>query len=256
MNNIIILVLFALVIIAIKLSPWSLTPPPKEESTKPKQTPPPTPKQATVKWEETDYAKASGYAKEETLHNKGNNGEYLIFEELKKLEGDHRIMVNLYLPKGKGENTEIDLVLVTETGIYVFESKNYSGWIYGNEKNKFWTQVIHKKSKIQFYNPIWQNKTHIRALKEALNIKEDKSFVSYIVFSDACTLKMVNTTSKNMKLLYVCEVARELKVAMADRPNILSKFEVNAHIQILNKYAGADKEIKQAHIESVKRKLH
>ncbi|NLK22184.1 MAG: NERD domain-containing protein [Epulopiscium sp.] len=26
--------------------------------------------------------------------------------------------------------------------MYVFESKNYSGWIFGNEKDKNWTQML------------------------------------------------------------------------------------------------------------------
>lgn len=43
-------------------------------------------------------------------------------------------MTNLYLPKEDGSTTEIDLIMLSETGILVFESKNYSGWIFGDEK--------------------------------------------------------------------------------------------------------------------------
>lgn len=87
---------------------------PKETIKKSEQKP-----ELNKQWDETDYAKASGYSQKDTLNNKGNRGEYLSFQELKKLEGDHRVLVNLYLQKSNGETTEIDLLLLSETGIYV-----------------------------------------------------------------------------------------------------------------------------------------
>jgi hypothetical protein len=61
------------------------------------------------------------------------------------------------LSKKDGSTTEIDLIMIDETGIYVFESKNYSGWIFGDEKRKNWVQTLENRQKNYFYNPIWQN---------------------------------------------------------------------------------------------------
>lgn len=59
-------------------------------------------------------------------------------------------MTNLYIPKRDGTITEIDLIMLSQTGIYVFESKNYSGWIFGDEKSKKWMQTLKNKQKTNF----------------------------------------------------------------------------------------------------------
>ena len=40
---------------------------------------------------------------------------------------------NAYVSKGDGETAEIDVMCVTGKGVFVIESKNYSGWIFGSE---------------------------------------------------------------------------------------------------------------------------
>ena len=73
---------------------------------------------------------------EETI---GEHGEKLTERELKfiRLLGRKgKILRNVYIPKDNGETTEIDIVYITQKGIFVIESKNYSGWIFGNEKDQ------------------------------------------------------------------------------------------------------------------------
>lgn len=53
----------------------------------------------------------------------------------------HRIN-NVTLPKNNGMTTQIDHIIVSVFGIFVIETKNYKGWIFGNEKQEKWTQVI------------------------------------------------------------------------------------------------------------------
>ena len=73
----------------------------------------------------------------------GSYGEYCIFKLLKSYESQGaKFLFNVYLPKGENETTEIDVLMICSQGIYVFESKNYSGWIFGNEKYKMWTQTL------------------------------------------------------------------------------------------------------------------
>ena len=81
-----------------------------------------------------------------------------------------KILNNLYLST-KNSSTEIDVVTIHETGIYVFESKNFSGWIYGGYKQKEWTQKL-EHFQNHFYNPIWQNKGHISALKNVFHLSK------------------------------------------------------------------------------------
>ena len=81
-------------------------------------------------------------------------------------------MTNIYLPNDDGTTTttEIDLIMITTTGVYVFESKNYSGWIFWDENTKFWTQSLKDGEKYRFNNPIWQNKKNISALQKLLRL--------------------------------------------------------------------------------------
>ena len=65
--------------------------------------------------------------------NKGQQGEFYTYKNLRPLKGYKRFLFNCYLPKEDGETTEVDVILLHESGIYVFESKNYSGWIFGTE---------------------------------------------------------------------------------------------------------------------------
>ena len=103
----------------------------------------------------------------------------------------------MYVPTKKG-TSQIDHVVVSSKGIFVLETKNYTGWIFGSENSQNWTQVIYKR-KEKFYNPIWQNFGHIQALKEYLgeNTTQDIPFSSIIVFSNEATLKFKETFTKS-----------------------------------------------------------
>lgn len=59
--------------------------------------------------------------------------------------------------------TQIDHIVVSIHGIFVIETKNYKGWIYGNSNNEYWTQNIYG-NKYSLYNPLLQNKNHIKSL--------------------------------------------------------------------------------------------
>lgn len=65
--------------------------------------------------------------------DKGQAGENQIHQSLNRLEGQSAILQNCYLPLKNSGTTEVDLILIHESGIYVIESKNYSGWIFGSE---------------------------------------------------------------------------------------------------------------------------
>lgn len=101
------------------------------------------------------------------------------------------LFCNLQVLTGYGNTTESDVVLIYETGIYVFKSKNYSGAIYENEIQEQWVQIKRNNEKKYFYNPIKQNDTHICCLAHCLNLDECY-FYSYIVFGGQCSLDFIN----------------------------------------------------------------
>ncbi|TCT12845.1 nuclease-like protein [Natranaerovirga pectinivora] len=179
---------------------------------------------------------------------------FLTFWCLEKLKGNYKLMTNLYIPKEDGSKTEIDLIMIAESGIYVFESKNYSGWIFGDEKYKNWTQTLPNKQKNQFYNPIWQNKGHINALKYVVDIDKSNLYKSYIIFSERCTLKKINVSSSNVKVIKRNTLIKSITNDMLSSSNILSIEEVNQIYCELQKFSCVDNSVKREHIESVKMK--
>ena len=64
--------------------------------------------------------------------------------------------------------TQIDHVFVSVFGVFVVETKNMGGWIFGSERDRKWTQVFPGGQKYKFPNPLGQNYGHVRAIEEAL----------------------------------------------------------------------------------------
>jgi len=181
--------------------------------------------------------------------NKGDYGEYLTFLKLRELSGDNRLLTNLYIPKPNGSTTEIDLLMINEKGIYVFESKNYSGWIFGDEKNKHWTQMLQNNRKYNFYNPVRQNEGHIKALSYILNRKD--IYQSYIIFSERCSLKSIKVDSTKVKVLKRNNLIQVIKQDLKTSKNILTTSEIDNIYLELDKFARADQELKRTHADRI-----
>ncbi len=133
---------------------------------------------------------------------KGRYGEKMTEWELNLVRLFGRkgyVLRNIYVPKNNGETSEIDVVFITQKGIFVIESKNYSGWIFGDEKSAYWTAMLPDKSKNRFYNPIKQNSTHIKWLGQYL--QNSVPLFSVIVFSERCELKKVAVESTDVLVI-------------------------------------------------------
>jgi restriction system protein len=84
-------------------------------------------------------------------------------------------------------STQIDHIVVSRYGIFVVETKNMDGWIFGNEKDERWTQTF-LNNKRTFQNPLRQNYRHTRTLARYLGINHD-TIKSVVVFWGDCTFK-------------------------------------------------------------------
>ncbi len=87
---------------------------------------------------------------------KGKIGEKTIATVLKFLNtSNYKVINNIVLKTGE-KTTQIDHLVISDFGIFVIETKNYKGWILGNEYSYYWSQVIYKRRE-RIYNPIKQN---------------------------------------------------------------------------------------------------
>lgn len=118
----------------------------------------------------------------------GAHGEKLVSKRLRRgLPQEYLILDDVFLPLPDGTTTQIDHVVISQFGVFVIETKTYSGWIFADEKSAQWTQTIYRK-KSRFQNPLRQNYRHICALADNLGI--DKSyFLGVVAFTGECRFK-------------------------------------------------------------------
>jgi len=96
---------------------------------------------------------------------------------------------NNVLVRAVNGSTQIDHVIVSKYGLFVVETKNKSGYIYGSQNNEYWTQVfLYGKKKLRFQNPLRQNYKHTKSLAEFLGIDHSKIH-SLVVFWGDCEFR-------------------------------------------------------------------
>ena len=179
----------------------------------------------------------------------GLTGEYRICKYLSALEGKKKFLINCYIPKDNNNTTEIDIILLHSSGIYVFESKNYSGWIFGSESQKQWTQTFPNRQKERFYNPIMQNNTHIKWLMHLLPEFDNNVFRSIIVFSERCELKKIEITSNKHSIIKRNQLLRTVKETAEQQ--MLSDDDIERVYQKLIPFTQVSEQVKEAHIDSI-----
>ena len=155
-----------------------------------------------------------------TSLSRGERSERRLVLKLLKMGVNPRaIFHDIYLQKPNGEYTQIDLAVATSAGLIVFEVKDYGGWIFGNEGQRYWTKVLaYGRLKSRFYNPIMQNNGHIRALRSRLTQNPDIPIYSVIVFYGNCIFRNVTYYSSDTYILHPREVNGIVSELM-NRPN-------------------------------------
>ncbi len=138
------------------------------------------------------------------------------------------IFHDLYIRMPSGKYTQVDIVVATRAGIVVFEVKDYSGWIFGNERQQYWTQLLaYGKEKHLFYNPIMQNIGHIRAIRQCLPQNKGIPIYSVVVFFGKCKLKKISFNVNNTFVITSRSVRKTLtKILNQPIANFGNKYEI------------------------------
>ncbi|KAA2284733.1 nuclease-related domain-containing protein [Arenimonas fontis] len=112
---------------------------------------------------------------------KGWFGERLVEVSLRlSLPSDvYQVCHDITLPTQDG-STQVDHVVVSPYGVFVVETKNMRGWIFGSERDAWWTQKIYRRSH-RFQNPLRQSFKHVAVLRELLELPEN-AVISVVVF--------------------------------------------------------------------------
>lgn len=118
----------------------------------------------------------------------GKRGEKIVAKELARLRKKEYIVINdLLLPSSHGRTSQIDHVVVSTRGIFVIETKNHAGRISGGEHAQYWQQHLSSQSR-SLYNPLLQNRSHLRTIRRILPKMDAQLFSSMVVFTEAWRL--------------------------------------------------------------------
>lgn len=113
--------------------------------------------------------------------------------------------------------------------------------------------MLNKNNKQRFYNPVRQNKTHIKALSEYLQIEQSK-MMSYIVFSERCKLKKVPSNTEKCIITKRNYLLDLINKNMDNKQNIFTNEEIDEIYEKLKRLTNVSKEVKEKHIEDIKNK--
>lgn len=115
----------------------------------------------------------------------GKQGEESTAYLLYSLPDDYKLIRNAVISY-EGKESEIDNIVVGATGVFVIETKNHKGHIFGDCDERYWLQykidkygISHTKN---FYNPTKQVATHIYRLKGILKENKIRVYINGAVY--------------------------------------------------------------------------
>lgn len=156
---------------------------------------------------------------------KGIIGERRIASILESLPNEYHIVNDILIEYGK-KSSQIDHVIVSPYGIFVIETKNFVGVIYGNDIDREWTQRIgnHETS---FYNPFMQNKNHCYAILQCISNYYMNKLLPIVVFTSKSELN-ISTKQRIVhedNLIELIRVFKEKKLTDNEIHDVLFKLE-------------------------------
>lgn len=143
---------------------------------------------------------------------RGEKGEEVVSLELSKSKIPHRLINNLMLEDRKGGTHQVDHIFICHKGIFVIETKNYYGEISDNANDSIWLRRVNGKVD-RFANPLHQNSSHIRTIKEIIGKKFE--FISLVVFvkNNAPYMPDDNVIDLNNLLLFINEYPNNSEIS-------------------------------------------
>lgn len=184
-----------------------------------------------------------------TPERKGARGERRVHSALTSVldEKDYRVLSDLILPIAGG-TTQLDHLVLSRFGIFVIETKNMSGWIFGGADQQKWTQVQKGGKRRSFQNPLRQNYSHVKAVQEILGI-DYNILHNFVVFTGTAEPKtdMPENVAWGLRALG--------KLIAVRKQLVLSDIQMNAFAQKLQGLAlENNRTVRNEHLQNLEKK--
>lgn len=182
----------------------------------------------------------------------GAQGERKVDSKLNPLlfgKVEHRQINNLVLVDDNGKSHQIDHIEIRENGIFCIETKNYIGWIFGNENSEKWTQTLYTGEKHQFFNPLKQNKSHCYHISKVIGKKYIINSLVVMANNNADKIDCPNVINLNDLKSYLKRFDNGVRLSIEEMDILYNKL-LNAASQMTNRehvqnIRNTQKELKQ-----------
>lgn len=160
-------------------------------------------------------------------------------------------------PKSTSGYSQIDHLILTPYAIFVIETKNYQGTVYGGKDRRGW--LVNGKFKIM--NPFLQNYGHIEAVKKLFNHRSSRDYISIVSFTKRCTFKMdemdYRKITSNDLIVYDVELSEFIHrkisfLKLHHKIPVFSEKEIEKMFEALCLANVTDSEIRRNHIKVLK----
>lgn len=184
--------------------------------------------------------------------NIGKFGEKRVARKLDWLSKEYITLNDILLLTSYG-TTQIDHIVVSPYGIFVIETKNYKGWIFGHENSEEWKQSLLGKKRFwgwsseqhKLRNPIRQNAAHARAVKAILKEVGDFPIIPIVVFADSAKL---NITTPNHIVINWCNLRSAI---MSYRTQCISQEDIQRIVSKISSANITTEGSRESHIRNV-----
>ena len=181
---------------------------------------------------------------------RGKRGEQRVFSILKQLPDEYYVWNDIVIQRN-GYSVQIDHVVISPYGIFVIETKNYTGWIYGNDNSDQWTKSVYGH-KYHFGNPLKQNYAHVKALANLFCMSVN-DFIPIVAFLHGADLRC-NTSGT---VIYAGQLLDEI---YSHRSLVMTLADVQRLATVLDAATVETEDTRKEHLtkvyESINRKNH
>ncbi len=182
-----------------------------------------------------------------TAEWRGELGERDVRQILSYLPKEDYIVLNdVLLPTKTGTN-QLDHIVVSIFGIFIIETKNYSGKLYGGKNSEKWTQYLGGQE-YELYNPFLQNRGHVQAVSRYIRL-DSRYLIPLIVFTGSAEIK----ASVGNSAVYSESLFQRI---MQYKTPLLSHDQMYAYARRLDNAMEENSSTKHMHINNVRESIY
>lgn len=196
--------------------------------------------QKNIKYKKSTYYKKTHYSYIKVLTTKKIFSTYRLYCYLQHYEFlGMKFLFHCTIPKDEGESLEVDLLMISERGIFVFDMKRYGGLVQGDEHNIYWIHHIHnfiwRKQEFTFVNPILKMKSQSKWILRTL--EKPVPIYHLIIFPKNTTFTDIELSITNVKIISLDRTSSSVQALVHHQELVLTEEEVQLLYESLSQYA-------------------